>query len=132
MEKGGESAVIWRFLPACEHDFLVEGFRPARVGAAPLVARAPPLAVGLVRGMQGCQGGELGQLALVEFVSVLCEEGGGEGRYGGKRKKKEGWEKHVTCDCGGLSESRRRNDVERTLLPQLAHFPCAAQTYVIC
>lgn len=73
MEEGGEGAVVWRSLPAREHDFLVKGFRPARVRGAPLVARASPLGWGV----QGCQGGELGQLALVEFVSVLCEGGGG-------------------------------------------------------
>lgn len=77
MEEGGEGAVVWRSLPAREHDFLVKGFRPARVRGAPLVARASPLAAGLGWGVQGCQGGELGQLALVEFVSVLCEGGGG-------------------------------------------------------
>lgn len=90
MEEGGEGAVVWRSLPAREHDFLAKGFRPARVRGAPLVARAPPLAAGLGWGVQGCQGGELGQLALVEFVGVLCEGGGGKGDVGGniiKRKK---------------------------------------------
>lgn len=39
-----------------------------------VVGGASPLATGLGRGVQGRQGGELGQLALVEFVGVLRGE----------------------------------------------------------
>lgn len=31
------------------------------------------MTAGFGEGVEGCQGGELGQLALVEFVSVLSE-----------------------------------------------------------
>lgn len=85
-EEGGECAVVWRSLPACEHDFPGKRLRPARVRGVPLVARASPLVAGLGRGVERCQGGELGQVALVEFVGVL---------YGGQRGRKEEaeWEK---------------------------------------
>lgn len=70
-EEWGEGAVVWRFLPAREHDFLFKGFRPSRVRGVPLVARASPVAAGLGRGMERRQGGELRELALVEFIGIL-------------------------------------------------------------
>lgn len=38
-----------------------------------MVARAPPVAASLGRGVERRQGGELGQLALVEFIRILYE-----------------------------------------------------------
>ena len=76
-DQGAEGAVVWLSLPAREHDFLAKGFRPARV---PLAARASPVAAGLGRGVERRQGGELGQLALVESISVLGEETEGKTR----------------------------------------------------
>lgn len=74
-EEGGEGTVVRCSLPACEHDFLVKGFRPSRVLSVPLVSRASPVAASLGRGVERCQGGELRELALVEFISTLwCEE----------------------------------------------------------
>lgn len=73
-QQRGEGAVVRHSLPAREHGFLGEGFRPVLMRAASVVvevARASPLVTGLGRRVQGRQGGELGQLALVEFVSVL-------------------------------------------------------------
>lgn len=77
-EEGGEGAVVWRSLPPREHEFLGRGFRPARVRGVPLVARASPLVAGPGGGVEGRQGGELGQVALVEFVGVLCDGRAGE------------------------------------------------------
>lgn len=80
-EEGGEGAVVWRFLPACEHDFLGKGFRPSRV---PLVFQASPVAATFRRSVERSQGGELRQLALVEFICILYE-----GTKGGKGDKEE-------------------------------------------
>lgn len=73
-QQRGEGAVVRRSLPACEHGFLCEGFRPVLMRAASVVVvvgGASPLVTGLGRRVQRRQGCELGQLALVEFVSVL-------------------------------------------------------------
>lgn len=80
-EEGGEGAVVWCSLPAREHDFLGKGFRPSRV---PLVFRASPLAGSLGRCVEGCQGGELRQLALVEFIGILREHKEWGRRQGGR------------------------------------------------
>lgn len=82
-EQRREGAVVRRSLPAREHGFLGERFRPVLVRATSVmvvlvvlvvVGGASPLAAGLGRRVQGRQGGELGQLALVEFVGVLRGE----------------------------------------------------------
>lgn len=70
-QQRGEGAVVLRSLPAREHDFLAKGCGPAGVGGVPLGGRAAPVALGLGRGVEGRQGGELRQLALVELVGVL-------------------------------------------------------------
>lgn len=70
-QQRGKGAVVLRPLPAREHDFLAKGCGPAGVGGVPLAGRAAPVALGLGRGVEGRQGGELRQLALVELVSVL-------------------------------------------------------------
>lgn len=72
-DQRSEGTVVWRLLPASEHDFLVKGFRPSRVLGVPLVSGALPVAASLGRGVEGRQGGELGQLALVEFISIRAE-----------------------------------------------------------
>lgn len=83
----GEGEVVLWSLQACEHGFLGNGLRPSRVGGVPL-AGASPLAARLGRAVERRQGGELRQLALVQFVSVLCERqrdsvsGGGRGAGG--------------------------------------------------
>lgn len=92
-EQRGEGAVVGRSLPAREHGFLGEGCGPVGVGGAPVVGRALPLAALPGRGVEGCQGGELGQLALVELVGVLwAGQRDGGGRGGGDK-----WGKK-TCD----------------------------------
>lgn len=70
-EEGGEGAIVWLSLPACEHDFLGKRFRPSRVLGVSLVARASAVAASLGRGVERRQGSELRKLALVEFISVL-------------------------------------------------------------
>lgn len=67
-EQRREGAVVWLSLPAGEHEFLAKSCRPSRVA---LVFGASPAAASLGRGVEGRQGGELRQLALVEFVSAL-------------------------------------------------------------
>lgn len=42
-----------------------------RIRRIPLADRASPLAAGLGQGMEGRQGSELRQVALVEFISIL-------------------------------------------------------------
>lgn len=102
-------------MPACEHDFLAKGFRPSGVRDVPLAARASTLAAGLGRGVKGRQGGELREVALVEFISILHEGGGEEG--GGRNKT---WEK--TCYLWSRVDwqRRRRRNMEETFLSQLA------------
>lgn len=94
-EQGSEGAVVWRFLPACEHDFLGKGFRPSRVWGVPLGARASPVVASLRRGVERRQGGELRQMALVEFISIL---------YEGRVKKQKG-----TCYLWRSVESSQRS-----------------------
>lgn len=92
-EQWGKGAVVGRSLPAREHGFLGEGCGPVGVGGAPVVGRASPLATLPRWGVEGRQGGELGQLALVELVSVLWEgQRDGRGRGGGDKGCK------ITCD----------------------------------
>lgn len=70
-EQGGEGAVVGCSLPAREHGFRFESLRPVRIGRVPPGAGASPLAAGLGQGVERRQGRELGQVALVEFVSIL-------------------------------------------------------------
>lgn len=86
-EQRGEGAVVGRSVPACEHGFLGEGCGPVGVGGAPVVGRALPLAALPGWGVERRQGGELGQLALVELVCVLWagQRDGGRGDKGGKK-----------------------------------------------
>lgn len=109
-EQGSEGAVVWRFLPACEHDFLGKGFRPSRVWGVPLGARASPVVASLRRGVERRQGGELRQMALVEFISIL---------YEGRVKKTEG-NVLIVENCRKLSEIGWRRNMEKTLISQLA------------
>lgn len=74
-EEGGEGAVVWLSLPACEHEFLGKRFRPSRVRDVTLVARASAVAASLGWSVERRKGSELRELALVEFISVLREEG---------------------------------------------------------
>lgn len=111
-EERGEGAVVWRSLPAREHCFLAKGFRPSGVRGVPLAARASALAAGL--GLEGRQGGELGEVALVEFISILHE--------GGRNKTRE-----KTCYLWSSvedSQRRRRRNMEETFLSQLARDAC--------
>lgn len=83
-EEGGEGAVVWLALPVCEHDFLAKGCRPSGVRRVPLVSRASPVAASLGRGMERRQRGELGEVALIEFISIL------HGGVKGEEKEAEG------------------------------------------
>lgn len=82
-EQRREGAVVWLSLPAGEHEFLAKSCRPSRVA---LVFGASPAAASLGRGVEGRQGGELRQLALVEFVSAL-QGGGTDGKTAAERLK---------------------------------------------
>lgn len=76
VSRGAEGAVVWSgSLPAREHGFLGEALTPGRTP----VGRASPPAAGPGRGVERCQGGELRQVALVEFLSIL-RVGGEAGR----------------------------------------------------
>lgn len=123
-EEWGEGAVVWCSLPAREHDFLVKEFRPARVRGVPWVARASPLAASLGGGVERSQGGELGQLALVEFISILCE-----GKRGRERRR-SGRENMLLVSVEG--SQRAGGGVtwrRRSILSQLAH--CRLKRWII-
>lgn len=126
-EEGGEGAVVWRSLPTCEHDFLGKGFRPSGVLGVPLVARASPVAASLGRGVERRQGGELGQLALVEFISVLQECKEKEEKEGQSKNREENM--LLVEYCGGLSESRWRY-MEETLLSSWPELKLCLHTFV--
>lgn len=70
-EQGGEGAIVWCSLPVCEHFFLFKALRPVWICRIPFVAWASSLVVGLGKGVERCQGSELRQVALVEFISIL-------------------------------------------------------------
>lgn len=98
-------------MPAREHDFLVKEFRPARVRGVPWVAGASPLAASLGGGVERCQGGELGQLALVEFISILREGKRGRERRRSGRDNKAGRENMLLVGVEGSQRAGGGSDI---------------------